>query len=221
MPTTDELFGTGPNGESLVSLVTPADGPSRDVVLPVCYRNTPWALATAHALGIGVYRDPDGLLQHPGPAVLWDDIGYDVMRGALVAGSPVTLRRSRQSYPAYFEQLLNPTDAVEIQSFASEREQDAWVASQVAVNLTVDELEHDDILIVLPDAYRAKSRAPKLSAELRRQGIDSHLVGVSTSVDEVFQPGSVAMAHIFRAKGTRLRWSTQSTASMPSAISTP
>jgi superfamily I DNA and RNA helicase len=201
MPTTDELFGTGPDGESLVSLATPADGPSRDIVLNVCYRNTPWALATAHALGIGVYREPDGLLQHPDEPSLWADIGYDVVHGSLVAGSPVRLRRSRSSYPPYFDELLTPGDAVVIQSFESEREQDAWVASQIAVNLEVDELEHDDILIVLPDAYRAKSRAPKLSAELRRRGIDSHLVGVSTSVDEVFQPGSIAIAHIFRAKG--------------------
>ena len=81
------------------------------------------------------------------------------------------------------------------------REQDAWVAAQIAENLETDELEHDDILIVVPDAYRAKSRAPRLIAELRRKGIDAHLVGVTTSVDEVFQPGSIAIAHIFRAKG--------------------
>jgi superfamily I DNA and RNA helicase len=56
-------------------------------------------------------------------------------------------------------------------------------------------------MIVLPDAYRAKSRAPRLMNELARLGIDSHLVGVTTSQDEVFQPGSVALAHIHRAKG--------------------
>ena len=200
MPTTDELFGTGPNGESLVSLSSPTDSPTRDIVLNVCYRNTPWALATAHALGIGVYRE-GRLLQHPDEPSLWADIGYDVVHGALVPGSPVTLRRSARSYPAYFDELIKPADAVVIASFEGEHEQDAWVAAQIAENLKTDELEHDDILIVLPDAYRAKSRAPKLSAELRRFGIDSHLVGVSTSVDEVFRPDSIAMAHIFRAKG--------------------
>jgi superfamily I DNA and RNA helicase len=64
MPDTDELFGTGSKGESLVSLESPSDAPRRDIVLPVCYRNTPWSLATAHALGVGVYR-VGGLLQHP------------------------------------------------------------------------------------------------------------------------------------------------------------
>lgn len=200
MPDTDELFGTGPNGESLVSLTAASDSPKRDIVLPICYRNTPWALATAHALGVGVYRD-EGLLQHPDQPTLWRDIGYNVVHGELTAGEPITLERSRDSAPEYFQRLLTAADAVVVQAFADEQAQDVWVAQQIATNLSVDELEEDDILIVLPDTYRAKSRAPRLMRELRRLGISSHLVGVNTSVDEVFLPGSVAVAHIYRAKG--------------------
>jgi superfamily I DNA and RNA helicase len=157
-------------------------------------------LATAHALGIGVYRS-GGLLQHPDEPRLWRDIGYNVVHGELAPGKRVTLERSRESYPDYFRDRLEPSDAVVIESFPDEHEQDLWVAAQIAVNLESDELEHDDILVVLPDSYRAKSRAPRLIRELARKGIQSHLVGVNTSVDEVFQPGSVAIAHIFRAKG--------------------
>jgi superfamily I DNA and RNA helicase len=200
MPDTDELFGTGPEGESLVSLDAAPNSPRRDIVLPVCYRNTPWALATAHALGIGVYR-ADGLLQHPDEPTLWRDIGYNVVHGALEPGHAVTLERSGESYPRYFAELIDREDAVVLRTFPDERSQDAWVADQIAVNLTDDELETDDILVVLPDSYTAKSRAPHLMNALRRRGIDSHLVGVNTSVDEVFLPGSVAIAHIYRAKG--------------------
>jgi superfamily I DNA and RNA helicase len=200
MPTTDELFGTGAHGESLVSLASEVDGPRRDIVLPVCYRNTPWALATAHALGIGVYRQ-GGLLQHPDVPALWRDIGYNVVHGTLEAGSHVTLERSRESYPHYFERLLTPNDAVVVRSFRDEAAQDAWVAQEIATNLRNDELEYEDVLIVLPETYKAKSRAPRLMAHLRAHKIESHLVGVNTSVDEVFQAGSVAIAHIYRAKG--------------------
>jgi superfamily I DNA and RNA helicase len=200
MPDTKELFGTGPGGESLVSLEAPTDAPRRDIVLPVCYRNTPWALATAHALGIGVYRD-GGLLQHPDEPRLWLDIGYDVVHGELRPGSAVTLKRSQESYPQYFPALLDPKDAVVLKTFADQDKQDAWVAEQIALNLTDDELETDDILIVLPDSYTAKTRAPKLISALRRHAISAHLVGVNSSVDEVFQPESVAIAHIYRAKG--------------------
>lgn len=200
MPTTDELFGTGPDGESLVNLESPPDAPPRDIVLPICYRNSPWALATAHALGIGVYRS-EGVLQHPDEPDIWQDIGYNVVHGELEEGSRVTLERSRESYPPYFSDLLTPADAVVFESFPDEPAQDRWVAAQIATNLSADELEHDDILIVLPDAYRAKSRAPSLMRALRRHDIDSHLVGVNTSVDEVFLPGSIAIAQIYRAKG--------------------
>ncbi len=37
--------------------------------------------------------------------------------------------------------------------------------------------------------------------ELTRRQIPSHLAGVNTSADQIFQPDSVAIAHIFRAKG--------------------
>ncbi|HUF97151.1 MAG TPA: ATP-binding domain-containing protein [Ilumatobacter sp.] len=200
MPDTDELFGTEPSGESRVSLESAPDAPRRDIVLPICYRNTPWALATAHALGVGVYRE-NGLIQHPDQPSLWQDIGYDVVHGTLKHGSNVTLARSSDSSPGYFSQLLSPSDAVVIRRFDDESEQDAWVASQIAQNLTEDELEPDDILIVLPDTYRAKTRGPRLMRELLRVGVDSHLVGVNTSQDQVFVSGSVALAHIYRAKG--------------------
>lgn len=200
MPSTVELFGTGSKGEQLVSLESPPGGPRRDIVLQVCYRNTPWALATAHALGIGVNR-PGGLLQHPDEPKLWSDIGYDVVSGELVEGKPVQLRRSATSYPPYFNTLLTPNDAVMIQTFDDEAAQDAWIADQISKNLTDDELEHDDILIVLPDTYRAKSRAPRLIRELNRRGVPAHLAGVNTSTDTITRPGSVALAHIFRAKG--------------------
>lgn len=73
--------------------------------------------------------------------------------------------------------------------------------SPLEKNLSEDELQHDDILVVLPDTYRAKSRAPRLMRELTRRNIPSHLAGVNISADQIFQPDSVAIAHIFRAKG--------------------
>jgi len=200
MPTTEELFGTGPRGESLISLASADGEPRRDIVLPICYRNTPWALATAHSLGVGVYRQ-EGLLQHPDEPTLWRDVGYNVMHGSLSPGSHATLERSAASCPSYFPRLLTPKDSVVVRSFSTREEHDAWIASEIERNLAEDELEPDDILIVLPDSYRAKSRAPHLIRQLSRRGIQSHLVGVNTSVDEVFQPESVAMAHIYRAKG--------------------
>jgi superfamily I DNA and RNA helicase len=201
MPDTSELFGTGPEGEARVSLDAPPGGPRRDIVLPVCYRNTPWALATAHAVGLGVYRDGGGLLQHPDDPTVWADIGYTVVHGRLETGEHVVLERAGDSYPMYFPNLIDADDAVLWRSFEDEQSHDQWIAEEVSRNLDRDELEPDDILIVLPDALRAKARAPRLIRLLGRRGITAHLAGVTSSVDEVFVPGSVAIAHIHRAKG--------------------
>src|SRR5690606_23250168 len=68
-------------------------------------------------------------------------------------------------------------------------------------NLNEDELEPDDILIVLPDSYTSKTRGNQIMRALSRLRIRSHLVGVTNSRDAVFAPDSVAIAHIYRAKG--------------------
>ena len=196
----NELFGTTATGESVVNITNRDDEPRRDIVLPVCYRNSPWAIATAHAIGFGLYRT-GGLVQHFENPLLWEDIGYQRDSGALQLGSYVELQRSQRSAPAYFDRVA-PDDAVVLRGdFADEAAQDQWVAEQILSDIGLGELEHDDILIVLPSAYTSKKRYARLATVLDANGIPSHLVGVSSGRDEVFVRGSVAVAHIFRAKG--------------------
>jgi superfamily I DNA and RNA helicase len=123
-----ELFGTTATGDPVVNITNREGEPRRDVVLPVCYRNTPWALATAHSIGFGIYR-PDGLVQHFEDPQLWEDIGYQRDAGRLQLGSYVELERSSLSSPAYFVDLLRSDAAVVFRSdFADEPSQDQWVA---------------------------------------------------------------------------------------------
>jgi superfamily I DNA and RNA helicase len=200
MPSAEALFGTNAAGEPLVTIRNETGRPRQDVILPVCYRNTPWALTLAHALGFGVYRHSK-LVQHFDDPYLWTEIGYETLEGSLSLGSEVRLQRAKTSYPAFFEQLLTPDDAVVACGFGDEIEQAEWIAESIQRNLNEDELERDDILIVLPNAWTAKSDAAVISEALRRRHISSHLVGVMSSVDEVFRPHSVALANIYRSKG--------------------
>lgn len=200
MPSTRELFGVDDSGKDLIDLRHTEGEPRRDVILPVCYRNPPWSLATAHALGFGIYNK-DGIVQHFDDPSLWREIGYQVIRGELAPGKQVVLERDRASSPEYFKQLLTPEDALTFHPFADREAQDSWVAEQIKKNLEVDELEHDDILIVLPNVYTAKTRSRGIAQALARHGLSAHSVGITTSRDEVFRKDSVAIAHIFRAKG--------------------
>ena len=200
MPSVRDLFGLDEHGEPRVTLANNDGQPRQDIVLPVCYRNTPWALTLAHAIGFGIFRK-GGLVQHFDDPALWTDIGYRVLDGELSPGQRVVLERNPSSFPSYFPELLTPADAVSTHRFDSETAQDEWVATQVAAHLKRDELEMDDILLILPDVLTAKKKARSVQAALARHGIDSHVAGVTSSTDEMFSTVSVAITNIYRAKG--------------------
>jgi len=196
----EQLFGQDANGNPLVRLFNTDRQARQDVILPVCYRNTPWALTLAHALGFGIYRK-EGLVQHFDDPALWKDVGYSVAEGNLTPGQKVVLQRGPESYPPYFDELLNSDDAVIRMKFDNPTSQAEWVAHSIEENLRKDELEPDDILVVLPNAYTAKRDASPLFEAMSRRGIQSHLAGVTRSRDQIFDKTSVALAHIFRSKG--------------------
>jgi superfamily I DNA and RNA helicase len=196
-----ELFGNNNRGEPRVPNLDEVEGTAKkDIVLPVCYRNTPWALTTAHAVGFGIYRRK-GLVQFFDDPTLWQEIGYRVERGELSAGSEVALVRRENSYPSYFRELLKPEDSVSWHAFEESDKQFDWVAEQIRRNLTEDELKHTDILIVIPDAIQAKSVAGQLTGALDKYEIQAHLAGVTSSLDSLYQEDSVAITSIYRAKG--------------------
>lgn len=200
VPNLNQLFGVDAEGRSNVILTNPPNAPHQDIVLPICYRTTPWALALAHGLGLGTAKE-DGLVQSFEEPSLWSDIGYEIVDGRLQKGSPVTLRRRPDTFPSYFGDLLTPSDSVKTMTFGDPEEQARWVAQSIRDNLGEDELEHDDILIVLPDAYTARSQAAIVIEALADVGIKGHLAGVTTSRDEIFRPDSIAIANIYRSKG--------------------
>jgi superfamily I DNA and RNA helicase len=157
-------------------------------------------LTVAHALGFGIYRDK-GLVQHFDEPALWEEIGYRQINGQLSYGSKVSLERDPKSYPSYFHELLTPADSVSSYVFDNTLAQANWIAESISVNLTEDELEPSDILVILPSALTAGRESILIIEALARKKIISHLVGATTSRDEVFSSNSVAITHIHRAKG--------------------
>jgi superfamily I DNA and RNA helicase len=196
----EELFGSDPDGRPLVTLRNIAGEPHQDVILPVCYRNTKWALATAHALGFGIYRE-EGLCQFFQDPGLWNDIGYEVEQGDLASGEQVRLARRSDCSPKFFETYLDPADSVQAHVFANEDKQVQWIVKSIKENLAKDELEPDDIMVIFPDPLTVRKKASPLIAALTKSRIPAHIVGVTSSRDEVFVPDSIAISGIRRAKG--------------------
>ncbi|BAQ35241.1 DEAD/DEAH box helicase [Dehalococcoides sp. UCH007] len=180
--------------------------PAKDIILPVCYRNTPWALATAHALGIGIYRqtsnsDPYPLIQHPDDPKLWTDIGYKVVAGKLNFGENVTLSRDVDSTPKFFTELLNSKDAIQFINFKDEHDQIVSVSNMIMKNLEEDEIYPQDILVIFPEAITAAKKGAMLVQFLRDRNITAHIAGIDFSRDVFFVPNSIAISGPHRAKG--------------------
>ena len=201
IPSLKEMFGMNDADDPLVSLTNEDGQPQQDINLQLCYRNPPQTLTLAHALGMGMYRGDGGLIQHFDDPHRWTEIGYTLVSGRLQPGEQATIERSKNSYPEYFTQLLSPDDVILTESFSDQHQQAEWIAYNIEKDLTDGQLEPDDILIVLPDPRTSISTANVIISALRRRKISGHLVGVSSSADEVFMPDSVALAHIHRSKG--------------------
>lgn len=195
-----ETFGFDADGKPRVQLRNRAKQPREDIVLPICYRNTPWALATAHALGSGIYRS-EGLVQHPDDPNLWADIGYELLEGTLKLGENVKLRRSSNATPTFFNDFLAPNDAVQFFKYSDIGEQFREAATLIKKSIVEDELFPHDITVIFPDAIAAAKQATLFKQVLWDFGVDSHIVGVTSSKDAFHMDKKVSISGPYRAKG--------------------
>lgn len=199
MPSLEEMFGCDENNRCVVDLTNRKNHAQVDIVLPICYRNPPWILTLAHAFGFGLYHDP--LIQHFADPKLWEDIGYEVLKGELKYNARVSLKRSADSTPSFFADLLNPEDVIQFQYFRTREEQYKWIAERIKENITDEELDPDDILVVFPNALEAKSDYYNLASFLAVFDIESFLAGVTGNRDIFKQDNMVCCSSIYRAKG--------------------
>lgn len=199
MPSLEEMFGVDENGSLNINIENRDDEPRRDITLPVCYRNPPWTLALAHALGFGLYHKP--VIQMFDDLKVWRDIGYTVKSGKLKENNTVQLSRKNVSTPEYFEELLSKEDSIKLHKFDAKEAQYSWIASEIKKNIVNDELDPDDILVIFPDTYTAKREYKELQKFLNAREIKSILAGVDTDRDTFRVNGCITCAHVYRAKG--------------------
>ncbi|WP_445217687.1 DEAD/DEAH box helicase [Bradyrhizobium sp. Pa8] len=199
MPSEAELFGWQSDGTQRVTLLNNDDQPQQDIVLPRSYRNPPWTLVTAHGVGFGVNHDPM-IQMFPDPA-LWLRLGYRETQGELDFDRNVVIERDPKSVPDFFGKLLNPEDSLQVRTVESQDVQYDVVAKTIAHLLAEEELQHSDILVVIPDTMTSRRTSARILTALRENGLQGHVPGITSSRDEIFKDSSIAVTHIHRAKG--------------------
>lgn len=209
LPSPEEIFGTNSDGTPRVRFTSHEVGkPQQDIILEKCYRNSRPVLATAHALGFGIYRKPDaetgtGLVQIFDHNQLWEEVGYTVTDGRLEDGHKVTLARTEESSPVFLENHSSVDDLIQFHCFDTPENQAEWLVSNIIANLKTDELRPDDIVVINPDPISTRNQVGPIRKLLFDKNINSHLAGVDASPDIFFQPDieSIVFTGIYRAKG--------------------
>ena len=207
LPSPEEIFGSHPDGLARVSFGEHGtDVPKRDIILDMCYRNSRPVLVAAHALGFGIFREPQGqngtgLIQMFDDPKLWEEIGYRVKEGNLQPASHVVLHRTEETSPSFLEDHSETDDLIEIRSVASEHDQAEWVAKAIKRDLDSGELRHDDIVVINPNPLTTRKKVGPLRKRLLDMGIRSHLAGVDTDPDVFYREASITFAGVHRAKG--------------------
>ncbi len=202
LPPPEEIFGKSGDGQPRVVFSPAIAGkPRQDIILEKCYRNSRPILTTAHALGFGIYREPEGLIQMFDHKELWLDIGYGIVNGQFEEGKQVTLSRSRDTSPEFLELHSPLEDLIRFKSFATDDAQIEWLVSEIVHNLQKDELQPGDIIVINPDPITTRSAVSQARKRLLEKGINSSLAGVSTTPDVFFEGDKVTFTGIFRAKG--------------------
>lgn len=180
LPAPEEIFGLDNQGKPLVTF----DGTvaSQDIILDKCYRNSRPVLASAHALGFGIYREPDeklgtGLTQMFDRAELWTDVGYEVLDGELKDDKRVKLGRTKLASPDFLENPGKVEDLIIFGHFQNANEQAHWIADQIVKNISNDELRPEDIIVINPDPISTAKQVGPIRKILFDRGIPSHLAG--------------------------------------------
>lgn len=207
MPSPEEIFGKDKDGKPIVQFKENNDGePQQDIILKCCYRNSRPVLVTAHALGFGIYRKPQGdettgIVQMFDRQNLWRDVGYKCDT-EIKDGEEVILYRDDQSSPEFLENHSDIDDLIQFHSFNTKAEQDEWLINEIQKDLTENELSANDIIVINPDPLTTRKVVGTIRAGLFEKNINNHLAGVDTSPDVFYlEDESIVFSGIYRAKG--------------------
>ena len=156
VPRPIEIFGLNPDGTPVVDLggyklpngekTSPQykEGILKAHNLNCCYRTPRLLLMSAHAINMGLFRQ-GGALQGVTTKSEWEAIGYQVLEGdfssaSVKAKKPIKITRADEKSPHPIDQkdfeLAGAVNSSLItQCFASEKEEQDWIAQQVTQDL--------------------------------------------------------------------------------------
>lgn len=175
-----------------------------DTPLTVCYRNQSKTIVTAHAIGMGLYRNGesimDRLIQIPDKKV-WPVIGYK-SNCDIQEGTKVILHRDKETSPDFLGETNQ--DIIDFLKFDNRKEMLEELLCSLKNDLIIEQLQPKDIMIIDMETLSYSSNENYLLSlkfdSDEYNFINIHTAGASTPED-FFRPDSIVYSSIRRAKG--------------------
>lgn len=183
MPSPEEIFG---------------HDVANDTPLKTCYRNQSKVIVTAHALGMGLYRD-GGMIQIPSAPSVWESIGYK-SNTEIKENKEVTLYRDHNTSPDYLN--YNDDDLITMDKSESMEESFEKMLDDIYKIITEDKIKLSDIMIIDLDGQHHSDNFNKLRSLLFSKHIPLQIhLAASTNPEDYFRENSIVYSSIYRAKG--------------------
>lgn len=188
MPTPQKIFG-----EEI----------QNDTPLTVCYRNQSPVIVTAHAIGMGMYREGHDLpLQMPGSPDVWAAIGYESSK-KIVDDEEVTLYRTPKTSPELLK--VDKNEIIDFLSYESFDDLKKALIQFLKDDIEREKLLPSDIMIIDMDAIGSLTNRASImtmiNLESGYQGdLSIHMAG-SLNPEDFFRDDSIVYTSVFRAKG--------------------
>ena len=203
IPEPVELFG-----EELSHLVTGqySQQINKTEIIPRSYRTPQQIVTIAQAIALGLLRSK--VLTGSIYPEEWAALGWQIS-GKWQLGNKIAL--TRISSPNIIGELWSE-DTIEFESFPSRQQELTSLTHRLKHNLTEDELQPENILIIiLGSGYEATSLLKQTAVFLINQGIDIYLpsqrtyntidVRTQNNPDRFWYRGAITLSTIHRAKG--------------------
>ena len=188
MPTPKEIFG-----EEI----------QNDTPLTVCYRNQSPVIVTAHAIGMGMYREGYDLpLQMPSSPNVWEAIGYESST-EIKDGEEVTLYRTSKTSPELLK--VDRDEIIEFLSYENFTELKKALIQSLRNDINKEMLLPSDIMIIDMDAIGSLTNRASIMTMINMEDnyegdLSIHMAG-SLSPEDFFRKDSIVYTSVFRAKG--------------------
>lgn len=179
-----------------------------DINLKISYRTPVQVLSTAHALGLGIYREvEEGELPFVNmikDKEVWKDIGYEVVDGELSYGKYVELKRT--------EDMIDDQNILNVLPNSSEEMQYQQLSQLIMKLIDEEDILAEDILVIDLDSKNLKvnhqffrntfNNLARENGFLEEDKIKISINLINKDNPNVYRnKGQVAYTTIFRAKG--------------------